>query len=115
MTDFGHVNKEHSEAIETLDGVYLESNYDPHLLENGSYPNFLKRRIMGPGGHISNAEAATLIKKNTKGRLKWLCLAHLSEENNTPHLAYKTAESILRETVPIHVAKRYEASSVLTL
>ncbi len=115
MTDLGHVNKDFSEVIETVDGVYLESNYDPDRLENGSYPYFLKRRIMGPGGHVSNAEAVTMIKKNANGRLKWLCLAHLSEENNTPDLAIKTARSILGKTLPIHVAKRYEASGILEL
>ena len=62
----------------------LESNYDPDMLANGPYPEFLKERIEGPGGHISNFEAAEVLKSSATKRMKWACLAHLSEDNNTP-------------------------------
>jgi phosphoribosyl 1,2-cyclic phosphodiesterase len=61
MTDLGHVFDGLAEIVATLDGVVLESNHDRQMLENGPYPDFLKRRIRGAGGHISNDEAATLV------------------------------------------------------
>ena len=96
-----------------MDAVLLESNYDPDMLANGPYPDFLKERIEGPGGHISNFEAAEVLKSNASKRMKWACLAHLSEDNNTPALALKTHRRIFGKRLPIFVATRYEASGVM--
>ena len=61
------------------------------MLASGPYPAFLKERIRGPHGHISNIEAAELLRPSARARrMKWVCLAHLSEENNQPALALKT-------------------------
>ena len=91
----------------------MESNYDPEMLANGPYPEFLKERIEGPGGHISNFEAAEILKSSAARRMQWACLAHLSEDNNTPALAVKTHRRILGKRLPIFVATRYEASEVM--
>lgn len=115
LTDLGFVFPELEELMGGLDGVYLESNYDPDMLRNGPYPIFLQRRIRGDGGHLANAEAATLLRDFSNGRLQWAALAHLSEHNNTPELALQTARGILGRPLPLHVASRYEASALLEL
>jgi phosphoribosyl 1,2-cyclic phosphodiesterase len=114
MTDLGHVFDELAEAVGSLDAVFLESNHDLAMLETGPYPPFLKRRIRGAGGHISNDEAAQLVG-STGGRLRWACLAHLSEDNNTPEVAVATWLEILGPDLPIHVAGRYEPTPLLEL
>jgi len=80
-----------------------------------SYPESLKRRIVGSGGHISNIEAAELLQTAASKRMKWACLAHLSHDNNTPALALKTHRKILGDHLPIHVATRYRASDVMEI
>ena len=95
LTDLGHVFDELESIVGSLDAVVLESNYDPGMLANGPYPDFLKQRIKGPGGHISNFEAANILRSNASGRLKWVCLAHLSADNNTPSLALTTHRRIV--------------------
>lgn len=84
MTDLGHVFDGLEEVVMTLDGVFIESNYDPDMLAKGPYPAFLKKRIQGPEGHISNIESAELLRAASSKNLKWACLSHLSEHNNKP-------------------------------
>lgn len=115
LTDLGFVFPELEEIMGQLDGVYLESNYDPEMLRTGPYPIYLQRRIAGDGGHLANAEAATLLRDFTNGRLRWAALAHLSEHNNTPELAYQTAGQILGPKLPIHIASRYDVSAVFEI
>ncbi len=112
MTDLGHVFDGLDEIVGSLDAVLIESNYDPQMLASGPYPYFLKRRIRGPGGHISNVEAAELLRRAGTG-LKWACLAHLSEQNNDPELALRTHREILGNGLKLHVAGRYAASDVM--
>ncbi len=110
LTDLGHVFEGLTDIVKSLDGVFLESNYDPEMLRVGSYPDFLKRRIEGPHGHISNQEAAKLLCSAMRSnRMKWACLAHLSEENNQPALAIATHQRILPSDFTLHVASRYES------
>ena len=114
LTDLGHPFDALLGVLAGLDGAFLESNYDQAMLETGPYPYHLKRRIAGPGGHLSNLEAAQLLRDAVEaaGRLRWACLAHLSEENNTPTLALKTSRAVLGEKLPVFAASRYEASDV---
>ena len=114
MTDLGSRFLGLKEIIATLDGVFLESNYDPAMLDSGIYPDELKRRIRGEQGHLSNVDAAELLLKSNK-RLRWACLAHLSAKNNCPTVALETHRKILGETLPLHIAPRYEVSDVLEL
>ena len=108
----GHVFDGLDAVVQSLDAVFIESNYDPELLADGPYPEFLKRRIRGGGGHLSNGESANLLATAANGRLKWACLAHLSEQNNDPELALRTHKEILGRRFPLYVASRYEASEV---
>jgi phosphoribosyl 1,2-cyclic phosphodiesterase len=113
LTDLGHVFAGLEDVIGSLDAVLLESNYDPDMLDDGPYPAFLKQRIKGPGGHISNDEAAEVLKSRVSRRMQWACLAHLSADNNTPVLALQTHRRIVGKRLPIFVATRYEASAVM--
>jgi phosphoribosyl 1,2-cyclic phosphodiesterase len=113
LTDLGHLFSRLQPVIETLDAVLLESNYDPAMLAGGPYPAFLKQRIAGSGGHLSNLEAASLLSSVSKGQLRWTCLGHLSAQNNTPELALRTHRQVLGTGFPLLVASRYNAGEVL--
>ena len=115
MTDLGHVFSDLIDAVAALDAVVLESNYDPDMLADGPYPEHLKERIAGPSGHLSNVEAAQVLRSSGLKRLQWACLAHLSEDNNTPQLAVKTHRRILGRRMPISVASRYEPSEPMSV
>ena len=110
FTDLGHVFNQLEENLEPLDAIFIESNYDPSMLAKGPYPPFLKKRISGPHGHISNQESAELVKSAKK--LKWACLSHLSETNNTPVLAIQTHRE-LGVKIPLMAASRYKASKLI--
>jgi phosphoribosyl 1,2-cyclic phosphodiesterase len=112
MTDLGHPFPALCECLESLDAIYLESNYDPHMLETGPYPRFLQERIRGPHGHLSNPESAELIRR-VAPRLKWAALAHLSEQNNHPQVALDTHRKHVGKSFPFRLASRYEVSEVM--
>jgi phosphoribosyl 1,2-cyclic phosphodiesterase len=114
LTDLGHVFKELERVVSSLDAVFVESNYDPEMLSGGPYPLQLKRRISGPGGHLSNVDAAELLGGNG-GSLKWACLAHLSERNNRPDIALRTHRDIAKPAYTLHVASRYSASKAFVV
>jgi phosphoribosyl 1,2-cyclic phosphodiesterase len=112
LTDLGHVFAGLEEVVRSLDGVFLESNYDPDMLRKGGYPEFLKARIAGPGGHLSNFESAGLLAR-AAGRLQWACLAHLSEENNEPQLALRTHRQAMGDALRLLTASRHGPVGVL--
>jgi phosphoribosyl 1,2-cyclic phosphodiesterase len=111
LTDLGHVFPGLPEVIASLDAVFIESNYDPKMLQDGTYPAWLQDRIRGPRGHLSNLEAAQLLHQ-AAGDLKWACLAHLSEHNNHPEIAIATHRKILHQRFPLFAASRREATEV---
>jgi phosphoribosyl 1,2-cyclic phosphodiesterase len=91
--------------------VFLESNYDEDMLRNGPYPFYLKKRISGGQGHLSNAQALQLLLTYKRQDLSHVLLSHLSAENNCP----KVAEELFARHAPettITVASRYEESPV---
>ncbi|MBC8412995.1 MBL fold metallo-hydrolase [bacterium] len=113
ITDLGHVTQELRDIIPTLDAVFLESNYDPGMLQEGAYPEFLKKRITGLHGHLSNLEAAELLLSGE--RLQWACLAHISNNNNDPSTALKTHREVLGNDLQLYTASRFEASGAFSL
>ena len=115
LTDLGHVFEGLADVVASLDAVVLESNYDPQMLKRSSYPEYLKGRIRGPRGHISNREAAELLASAAGPRLQWACLAHLSQENNRPELALATHRAVLGAKLPLHVASRYDAAGIFAV
>ena len=115
LTDLGHLLDGLADIVASLDAVLLESNYDPGMLSRGFYPEWLKQRIRGPQGHISNHEAAQLLQDAASPRLQWACLIHLSEHNNSPQQALETHQHVLAKRFPIHVAPRHETSEMLEI
>lgn len=116
LTDLGHVFKDLTRIVASLDAVFLESNYDPDMLATGPYPAYLKQRIRGPHGHISNLEAAELLRRaSDEKRLQWACLSHLSEENNHPDVALKTNRQITSGNLTLYVADRYRSSEIFSV
>lgn len=96
MTDVGHVTERVKAEVEAANYLVLESNHDHEMLMAGPYPAYLKGRIAGPTGHLSNHESAELLAGSSSPALRHVWLCHLSEENNHPELARKTVDSILR-------------------
>jgi phosphoribosyl 1,2-cyclic phosphodiesterase len=87
-TDIGYVTPEIEEALTGCDAVILESNHDYDMLMTGPYPYDLKKRIASRRGHLSNPDSAALAARLCAAGTKKLMLAHLSQENNAPDLAY---------------------------
>jgi phosphoribosyl 1,2-cyclic phosphodiesterase len=113
MTDLGHVFKDLIHLVSSVDAVFLESNYDPDMLAAGPYPAHLKQRIKGPRGHLSNIEAADILRRASEAkRLKWACLSHLSEQNNHPDVALRTHRRLGAEDIILYTADRYTVSDV---
>lgn len=105
FTDTGIVTNEIRSAFKNLNAVVLESNYDPDMLINGSYPHFLKRRILSDFGHLSNIDACRLIKDNAKS-LSLALLGHLSANNNTAGKVREAFEAIVKGQVDCSIMSR---------
>ena len=97
ITDVGTVCPHVIEAVNGSDILFLESNHDELMLKQGRYHGFLKKRISGNAGHLSNIQAARLVRDFADSRLKYLFLSHLSENNNTPDQAMSTFQRVLNE------------------
>lgn len=91
-TDLGIYDDYIVEKLQKLDAVLLEANHDIHMLEVGSYPYYLKRRVMGDKGHLSNELSGRLLCDILHDNLKHIVLGHLSKENNYAKLAYETVK-----------------------
>ncbi len=95
-TDMGHYHNVIINKLKGVDLIYLESNHDEKmLLNNPKYSASLKNRILSPRGHLSNTNCGRLIAELVGSGLKQVILSHLSEENNTPILAYTTVRAVL--------------------
>lgn len=87
-TDIGYLSDSVREGLVGCEAVVLECNHDPDMLACGRYPAELKRRIASRRGHLSNADCAAFAAELAEQGTRALMLAHLSQENNTPELAY---------------------------
>lgn len=119
-TDLGFLDEEAIFYLKKASAIILESNYDDEMLENGSYPYYLKQRIKSPTGHLSNADAAGFLRNHFHQGIKNVFLCHLSQHNNNPELAHFSAMEALNgngHKLPelIHVLPRAEASSLYHL
>ena len=114
FTDLGHRFAGLDNWIAQLDALYLESNYDPDMLDQGDYPTWLKKRVSGSAGHLSNFEAAHLVRDCAEN-LQFLVLSHLSENNNVPELALTTAREVLGSEMNIALAHRNQASEMFVV
>lgn len=94
-TDMGYITKKTAEYLTGCVGVIIESNHDVEMLKNGPYPYQLKQRILGNYGHLSNESCASFLPYLVKNGTRYIVLAHLSAENNTPETAYDEAVTML--------------------
>ncbi len=94
-TDMGCEKENVIDALCGSDIVLLEANHDVQMLKNGSYPEMLKKRILGKLGHLSNESAANIAIKLLKSGTRAILLGHLSEQNNMPDIAYGVVKKAL--------------------
>ena len=94
-TDLGHATEGVKERLKGARVLLLESNHDPEMLKRGRYHPSLKARVAGNRGHLSNAQAGMLLAEVATPGYTHVFLAHLSEENNTPMLAFDTVRRVL--------------------
>ena len=95
FTDVGEITDTILENIKGSKLAVIEANYEENLLRLSRYPSYLKKRIMGKYGHLSNEEAGFLAKELVKNGTKKILLGHLSKENNTDIIAYQTIQNEL--------------------
>ncbi|MDP3309879.1 MAG: MBL fold metallo-hydrolase [Polaromonas sp.] len=86
LTDLGHATAHVLEHLRQCDALMLESNHDSAMLDASAYPFFLKQRVSGQFGHLSNSASADIVRAVCHPRMKHLVAAHLSQQNNRPEL-----------------------------
>ena len=96
-TDLGHICQTAAQYIEAANLLVIESNYDEKMLMNGNYPHFLKARILSDHGHLGNHQTSAFLAGIVGENLRHVCLAHLSNNNNTPEIALKTLQQTFAE------------------
>ena len=92
-TDMGKYDDYIVGNLKDLDALLIEANHDVRMLMAGTYPYYLKQRILGEKGHLSNETSGKLINDILHDGLKYILLGHLSKENNYEDLAYETVKS----------------------
>ncbi len=131
VTDLGTYNDYTVECLKEMDALLLEANHDVNMLQVGPYPYYLKQRILGDRGHLSNERAGQLLCDLLHDKLQAVVLGHLSKENNLPELAYESVRvevtmacmnkersgnsfpCIKTSDFPMYVASRSEPSQVI--
>ncbi|NCB62688.1 MAG: MBL fold metallo-hydrolase [Clostridia bacterium] len=111
VTDLGVVTDEVLTGVSGADLLVVEANHDVEYLRSGSYPYYLKARILGDRGHLSNEAGSALARRAVEHGAHTIVLAHLSHENNTPERARTAAELALSAcgaAVTLAVAPRSE-------
>lgn len=123
VTDLGVYSQYTINHLQNLDALLLESNHDIRMLEVGPYPYYLKRRILGNKGHLSNEASGRLLGEILHDNMKKILLGHLSKENNYAALAFETVRQEVTmcenpykgSDFDISVASRTEMSEVIHL
>lgn len=121
VTDLGMYDDDLVERLQGLDALLLEANHDIHMLQAGRYPYYLKQRILGEKGHLSNENSGRLLARILHDKLKTVILGHLSKENNYEKLAYETVRCEIRMgdrswrlgDFSLRIAKRDQVSEVV--
>ena len=118
LTDTGMVCERIKGTIKDSDVILIEANHDVKMVTYGAYPYYLKRRILSDEGHISNETCGEVIKEINDGTDQIYFLAHLSNENNTPKLAYDTVVDILAQAevaASVEMTHRDRTSRFITI
>lgn len=121
-TDLGHLTQSVMEGIAGSDLIVAEANHDEEWVRTGPYPAFLKQRVLGDYGHLSNETGALLVQRAVEQGARTVLLAHLSSENNTPARARSTVAHHLNHVgidperdIDLTVAPRSELGKVYRL
>ncbi len=96
-TDLGQICQTAAPYIEAANLLVIESNYDEKMLLQGSYPHFLKARIMSDQGHLGNRQVSSFLAAMNSKNLRHICLAHLSNNNNSPEIALQNLQQAYTE------------------
>jgi len=114
LTDIGSLCEHVIRNFSMCHAAFLEANYDEVMLEEGRYPRFLKNRIHGDHGHLSNSQALELFLRHKPSFMTHLLLSHLSQDNNDPQLVKELFQAH-SSGVSISIASRYEESAVFCI
>lgn len=107
LTDLGAVTEDNFLKMRTADFMVMEANHDRDMLWNGHYPPHLKARVDSRVGHLSNLDSAEFIAMLSElGQLKGVMLAHLSEKNNKPEIAFETVRNRVERPIDIYIAEQ---------
>jgi phosphoribosyl 1,2-cyclic phosphodiesterase len=116
LTDVGVSTPHITHVLSGCDALVLESNHDVDMLAASRYPPSLKARIGGTHGHLNNEAAAAILASLDRSRLRHLVAAHLSQQNNLPHLAQAALATALgASAIDVVVATQAEGFDWLTL
>ena len=116
--DLGVVTPAIVAELADADALLLESNHCPELLQRGPYPAWLKRRVAGDHGHLSNQQAAEAMRAAYRPTLRYLLLGHLSENNNTPRTAFDTMNAVLsalNAKIDLRICRQNQSGSWIDL
>ena len=120
LTDMGAYNDYTIRTLEDVDYLILESNYDEHIILENNYPAWLKTRIIGDGGHLSNRDSANIIMKLAGKKLKEVYLSHISADSNSEENAFSFVNKYIednfnsdKELPIIKVASRLEVTEII--
>ena len=97
LTDTGYINQKYFRKLQNNNVYLFESNHDIEMLLNGPYPKWLKDRVMGPYGHLSNKDSSVYLAKLIGDATNKIVLLHLSHKNNTEERALQTIREIFEE------------------
>lgn len=121
-TDLGEITPTAAAFLKRANYMIIEANYEEEMLLMGRYPKFLKERVAGPYGHLSNQDTADFLANEYQNSWKHIWLCHLSKDNNHPDLALKTMEYSLRmnniivgQDIYLEALKRTTPSELYTL
>lgn len=94
-TDMGDFDAHIVRSLSGSDAMLIEANHDVRMLEVGPYPYYLKQRILGKRGHLSNERGGQLVRELLNDHIRGIYLGHLSKENNYPELAFEAVKNEL--------------------
>ncbi|TWF39784.1 phosphoribosyl 1,2-cyclic phosphodiesterase [Chitinophaga polysaccharea] len=114
FTDIGAPCEHVVRHFQQCHAAFLEANYDEEMLEKGRYPYYLKNRIRGGKGHLSNRQALEIFTAHRPAFMSHLLLSHLSRDNNSPDLVQALFDEHANGT-QIIVASRYQETAVFTV
>ncbi len=122
-TDLGHFTEYTVDCLRGMDALLLEANHDVNMLQVGSYPYYLKQRILGDRGHLSNENSGRLLSRVLHDGIQAILLGHLSKENNLPELAYEAVRMEITlgdnpynaNDFPMQVARRSEPTPAIQI